>query len=229
MKNFKHYATISLALIFLSTIMYISHNLIFGQVQNTIYYSLMNICIIPINILTVTIVFENIIDHKSKKKKLNKLNMLIGMFFSELGYELMHLIIQGDKNGKNLICCFDNLKDVETKLITHDHLIDINQININNLEEILLKHRDILINLMSNDNILEHDIFTDLLMSIMHLRDELIFMKNNNKDENTILHLQVDIARVYKNITAQWVNYLYHLEKFYPHLYKTAIQVNPFL
>ena len=54
---------------------------------------------------------------------------------------------------------------------------------------------------MSNDNILEHDIFTDLLMSIMHLRDELIFMKNNNKDENTMIHLQVDIARVYKNIT----------------------------
>ena len=63
--------------------------------------------------------------------------MLIGMFFSELGYELMHLIIQGDKDGKNLICCFDNLKDVETKLINHDHLIDINQININNLEEII--------------------------------------------------------------------------------------------
>lgn len=229
MKKFKHYATISLILIFISTIMFISHYLIFGQVENTSYYSLMSICLIPINILTVTIVFENIIEYKSKKEKMNKLNMLIGMFFSELGYELMHLIIQGDKDGKNLICCFDNLKDVEVKLINHKHFIDINQINIDTLEVIILKNKDILINLMSNDNILEHETFTDLLMSIMHLRDELIFMKNNNKDENSTIHLQVDITRVYKNITMQWVKYLYHLEKFYPYLYKNAIQVNPFL
>lgn len=228
MKKFKHYAAISLLLICISALLFYSHYLIFGQAETTSYYSFMSICLIPINILTVTIVFENIIEIKSKKEKMNKLNMLIGMFFSEFGYQLMHLIIKCDPTGKNLICCFDNLKNVELKLQNHKHNVDINKIDIYNLEDILLKNKETLINLMGNDNILEHETFTDLLMSIMHLRDEIIFMKHNTFDDNAMIHLQVDISRVYKNITMQWVKYLYHLEKNYPYLYKNAIQVNPF-
>lgn len=57
MKNLKHYLFVSFILIFISFIMFLIHDLVFGQLENTIYYSFMNVCFIPINILGVTLVF----------------------------------------------------------------------------------------------------------------------------------------------------------------------------
>jgi len=65
-------------------------------------------------------------------------------------------------------------------------------------------------------------------MSVVHLRDELVFMKDNETSDIDINHLKNDIMRVYKNITIQWVHYLEYLNKFYPFLYNNAIRVNPF-
>lgn len=229
MTNKNHYIKISLVLIFLTIILFLIHYLIFGQGYNTAYYSLMSVCLIPINILAVTIVFENILEYNSKKEKLNKLNMLVGIFFSEIGYELMRIIISSDANAKNLISSFSNLNEVEKIIKNHKHNINIHQIDIVALENLISDNNTILITAISNDNVLEHEIFTDLLMSIMHLKEELSFMKKNNLYDIDFQHLKIDIMRVYKNLTLQWIKYLYHLEKFYPYLYKNAIQVNPFI
>ncbi len=85
MKKFRHYSIISLILIALSGIMFFIHYLIFGQGVNTAYYSFMNLCFIPINSLVVTILLENLIEYKSKQERMDKLNMLIGIFFTEVG------------------------------------------------------------------------------------------------------------------------------------------------
>lgn len=81
--------------------MFIIHYLVFSQAVNTAYYSLMNLCFIPINSLVVTLILERLIDYKAKQERREKLNMLIGLFFTEVGYKLMYLIIKADKYGKN--------------------------------------------------------------------------------------------------------------------------------
>ena len=75
---------------------------------------------------------------------------------------------------------------------------------------------------------MQHEIFTDLLMSAIHLRDEITFYKNDKTDQLDISHLEKDILRVYKNIAIQWVDYLKYLNKSYPFLYDNAIRINPF-
>lgn len=67
-KNKKHYVVVSLILIVISAIMFIIHYLVFGQAVNTAYYSLMNLCFIPINSLVVTLILERLIYYKIKKK-----------------------------------------------------------------------------------------------------------------------------------------------------------------
>ena len=109
MKKIKYYFIISTILIALSAVMFIAHYLVFGQAENTAYYSLMNLCFIPINSLVVTIILEKLIDYRAKKERMEKLNMLIGIFFTEVGTDLMHLIINADDNAKNCILCFDDL------------------------------------------------------------------------------------------------------------------------
>ncbi|MGL5506392.1 MAG: hypothetical protein ACRDB0_00665 [Paraclostridium sp.] len=228
MKKFKHYFIISIILIALSAIMFLIHYLVFGQAVNTAYYSFMNLCFIPINSLVVTIILESLIEYKAKQERIEKLNMLVGIFFTEVGSKLMHLIISADEDAKNSIISFEDLSKVKSQIGKQDYKINMDEINIEAIKSVLVQNSNLFINLVSNENILQHEIFTDLIMSVIHLRDEIIFMENDIYGEMDIRHLENDIIRVYKNITIQWVHYLEYLNKFYPFLYNNAIRVNPF-
>lgn len=228
MKNKKHYIVVSLILVAISAIMFIIHYFVFGQAVNTAYYSLMNLCFIPINSLVVTLILERLIDYKAKQERMEKLNMLIGLFFTEVGYKLMCLIIKADKCGKNSIILFNDLDEVKSQVEKHKYIIDIEEIDLDKIMDVLLESSNLLVDLISNENIMQHEIFTDLLMSVIHLRDEITFYKNDKTDQLDISHLEKDILRVYKNIAIQWVDYLKYLNKSYPFLYDNAIRINPF-
>jgi hypothetical protein len=229
MKNLKHYILVSSILIFLSFIMFFLHYLVFGQLENTIYYSLMSLCFIPINILAVTLVFEKLVERRAKLERLSKLNMLVGLFFSELGFVLLKLIVAGDEKIQSLRLDFSDLKDAQSKLISHDHILNFEKIDYTELKKLVIESRDILSNLISNESLLEHETFSDLLMTLMHLRDEIIFIqhkKHLSADDSS--HIKGDLTRVYKALTFQWINYLSHLKQFYPYQYSGAIKFNPF-
>ena len=70
MKKIRYYFVISFILIALSAVMFLIHYLVFGQALNTAYYSLMNLCFIPINSLVVTIILEKFIDYRAKKDRI---------------------------------------------------------------------------------------------------------------------------------------------------------------
>lgn len=228
MKKFNYYAIISLILVTSSTLMFYIHYLIFGQAENTAYYSTMTLCFIPINSLIVTIVFERMINYKEKIDRIDKLNMLVGIFFNEIGCKLMSYIIDSDDNARSIISMYDDLKTIEKKLLSYDCDVDINKVDIVSLKELLINNNDLLINLVSNENLHLHETFTDLLMAVIHLKDEILFIERHGYSDIDVNHLQGDIMRVYRSINIQWVNYLKYLQKNYPFLYNNAIRINPF-
>ncbi|CEQ22883.1 Uncharacterised protein [[Clostridium] sordellii] len=228
MKKIRYYFVISFILIALSAVMFLIHYLVFGQALNTSYYSLMNLCFIPINSLVVTIILEKLIDYRAKKDRIEKINMLVGIFFTEVGGKLMHLIIDSDKDAKNYITNFEDLNNIKKCLNEYDYKVDMNNIDLCSIKNILLENNNLFVTLISNENVFQHQIFTDLLMSVVHLRDEIIFMEKDDNLELNINHLENDVIRVYKNISIQWISYLEYLNKSYPFLYNNAIRVNPF-
>ena len=228
MKKIRYYFVISFILIALSSIMFFIHYLIFGQALNTAYYSLMNLCFIPINSLVVTIMLEKLIDYRAKKDRIEKINMLVGIFFTEVGGKLMHFIIDADKDAKNYIINFEDLNKIKKCLYEYDYKVDMNYIDLCAIKNILVEHSNLFVTLISNESILQHQIFTDLLMSVIHLRDEIIFIEKDKDSGFNINHLENDVIRVYKNISIQWISYLEYLSKSYPFLYNNAIRVNPF-
>ncbi|CEK34827.1 Uncharacterised protein [[Clostridium] sordellii] len=228
MKKIRYYFVISFILIALSAVMFLIHYLVFGQALNTAYYSLMNLCFIPINSLVVTIILEKLIDYRAKKDRIEKINMLVGIFFTEVGGKLMHLIIDSDKDAKNYITNFEDLNNIKKCLNEYDYKVDMNNIDLCSIKNILLENNNLFVTLISNENVFQHQIFTDLLMSVVHLRDEIIFMEKDDNLELNINHLENDVIRVYKNISIQWISYLEYLNKSYPFLYNNAVRVNPF-
>lgn len=228
MKKHKDFIFISVLFTTLSVIMYLCHFYIFGDIKNTLYYTCLDIAFLPLNVLIVTFVFNNILEKREKKKIIDKLNMLVGMFYTEMGLELLKICIESDSNAKGLVVNFDNLNVVEKTIKAHNHKIRISKIEFEALDEILIKNKELIINLIGNPNILEHEQFSELLMATMHLADEISFRKKHGINEDDMKHLGGDINRVYKHLSAQWVGYLKHMKEKYPYLYNTAIDHNPY-
>ena len=88
--------------------------------------------------------------------------------------------------------------------------------------------RKFLLNLLQNPNLLEHESFSETLMSIFHITEELAARDLKNLSLEDLNHTKTDIERAYKNLTIQWLNYMNYTKKNYPYFYLFAMKTNPF-
>ena len=173
-------------------------------------------------------------DAQTRKKKVN---MVLGTFFSETGYHLLDLFASLDKNietiRKDLLLGMDwDLKKFSTAsqaLNRHTYELDVQPVHLSDFNDLLAGKRKFLINLIENPALTENERFSDLLLSLFHLMDELNSRDRfSNLPETDIHHLSGDIQRAYRHLLIQWIEYLKHLKIHYPYLYSLAVRKNPF-
>ena len=83
--------------------------------------------------------------------------------------------------------------------------------------------------LLGNPNLLEHDKFTDLLWSVFHLTDELVYREDfAGLPAADLQHLAQDLRRAFHLLVLEWLAYMQHLKHDYPYLFSLAIRTNPF-
>ena len=223
-----YYTTITIILTALSVFLFWLHYNVFGNFHETMYLALIELCFIPISVLSVTIVFENILKRRDKQEKLSKLHMLIGIYFSEVGFDMLKIIAKADPESKGLITNIDDFKRNLQILKKHPHNIEYKTVDYSKIQELLINNRSLFISLMANEGLLEHETFTDLLMDTIHLRDEFIFRKDKEYSEDDYSHIDSDIKRVYGMLSSQFLRYINSLEKPYPNLYRSSKRNNPF-
>ncbi|MFC2045661.1 hypothetical protein ACFLUH_03175 [Chloroflexota bacterium] len=82
---------ITLALIFvaLSGVAYYVHYLIFRDIHHIFIYLLGDLAFLPLEVLLVVLIIERVLSNREKQAKLEKLNMVVGAFFSEVGNYLL--------------------------------------------------------------------------------------------------------------------------------------------
>lgn len=83
-------------------------------------YLIGDIAFVFFEVLLVTLVLHKLLHYREKKEMLNKLNMVIGAFFSEVGRELLKIISDLDKNTDS----------ISAKLIISNELFDKNFLEI---------------------------------------------------------------------------------------------------
>jgi hypothetical protein len=114
-------------------------------------------------------------------------------------------------------------------LKNYEAVIEYRKEDIEGLRNFLLAKRIFLLGLLENQNLLEHESFTNLLWATFHLADELSRRKDFKSLSNTDQeHLCGDIKRAYSQIIAEWLAYMKHLKTDYPYLFSLAIRTNPF-
>jgi len=228
---------LGLTLIVLSALVYYFHYLIFRDVHHIFIYLIGDIAFVFIEVLLVTLILHQLLHYREKKSILNKLNMVIGAFFSEVGTELLKSFSAFDKEAfkitKKLIIT-DGLSEKEFLRIcksvkSHQYSIDSKRSDLERIKDFLKGKRQFLLNLLENPNLLEHESFTNLLWAVFHLTEELMHRRNLKElPETDYKHLAGDIKRVYHLLIAEWLDYMKHLKNNYPYLFSLAMRTNPF-
>ncbi len=237
MKKINWQIFLGIALIVFSATVYLIHYLLFRDIHHIFIYLVGDIAFVFIEVLLVTLVIHRLLTVREKRAMLEKMNMVIGTFYSDVGTTLLKSFAGFDPNIDTLrtsLTAAKNLSDQEflllsTRLRSHHTTIKTNAKDIKNLKIFLIGKRDFLIRLLENPILLEHASFTNLLWAVFHLADELGHRSNINKLSGTDHeHINGDIKRVYLSLLSGWASYMKYLKDNYPYLFSLAIRTNPF-
>jgi len=237
MKRLRGQILLSVVLIALSAVLYVLQIRIFHSQRDTLFYLFQDLAFIPIQVLLVTVIVDQVLRIREKIAMLNKLNMVIGTFFSEVGTRLLRSFSGFDHHfdqiRRNLIVTKDwrdlNFSKVAKDVGSYDYRLDYKRRDLNELKTFLFSKRDFLLRLLENQNLLEHESFTDLLWAVFHLTEELEARENLaqlSKPDGE--HIAGDMRRAYGLLIVQWLAYMKHLKKEYPYLFSLAVRTNPF-
>lgn len=227
----------AVSLIAASLIIYGIHFLIFRDMQYIFIYGLGELAFLPIEVLLVTLVIDRLLEASEKRAMLNKLNMVIGAFFSEVGTEFMRLVFSldadFDKNRKNFIITSDwtdkMFEATRHSVGSYEYRIRVTGPDLPELKEFLVGKREFMLRLLENPNLLEHEEFSDVLWAVFHLTEELEARKDvTNLSKADYEHLALDTERAYIAVLAVWVDHMRHLKRAYPYLFALATRTNPF-
>jgi hypothetical protein len=237
MKRFKWQIIFGISLIALSAIIYLSQILIFERPQDTFFYILQDLAFVPISVLIVTLILDQLLRMREKRAMLKKMNMVIGAFFSEVGTGLLKFFldfdVHYDETRENLIVTNEwserEFSAVKKSLKVYDYKIESQKGDLEDLKGFLIDKREFLLGLLENPNLLEHESFTDLLWAVFHLTEELACRADVKQLPVTdYAHLSGDIKRAYVLLISEWLAYMKHLKDVYPYLFSLAARTNPF-
>lgn len=195
-----------------------------------------DLAFLAVQVLFVTIVLETFLKKHEHEAMREKLNMIVGSFFSQTGFHLLRLIIELDETSGELspkITPAANwtAKDyakARAEFENYRPSIHPTPRRLEYLKDHLGSSKDSILTLLANQALLEHEKFTDLLWSITHLAEELSARNEFvHLPAADIGHLVVDIKRAYALLGDEWLEYLYHLQTHYPYLFSMAIRNNP--
>ncbi|MBN1857230.1 MAG: hypothetical protein JW846_09815 [Dehalococcoidia bacterium] len=228
---------LGMALIVVSAAVYMIHYAIFRDAHHIFLYLVGDIAFVFIEVLMVTLILHELLSQREKRQRMEKMNMVIGAFYSEVGTGLLQYMVRWDsgldevRNRLQVTTLWteEQFDQVETSLKGYAYKIDHEKLDVAELRTYLSSKVDFLLRLMENPNLLEHESFTNLLMAVFHLTEELIARgKVASLPDADKRHLAGDVERVYGQLVARWLDYMEHLKGNYPYLFSLAVRTNPF-
>jgi hypothetical protein len=237
MKQSPWQAILAITLMAAASLLYYLQIAIFHAKRDTFFYLFQDLAFVPIQVLLVTFIVDRFLHIRERMALLKKLNMVIGAFFSEVGTKLLKYFVVYDIDagslGAKLVVTgawtdeqFDSaIQDLKA----HRVAMDCTRGDLAELKQFVTARRGFLLRLLENQNLLEHETFTELLWAVFHLMEEL----DSRADVRALArpdcdHIAGDIKRAYMILLIEWLSYMRHLKNEYPYLFSLAVRTNPF-
>ncbi|WP_082122645.1 hypothetical protein [Methanoculleus sediminis] len=228
---------LGIVLVASSIAIYSVKHLLLGDAENTYQYIFNALGFLPINVLLVTLILNQLLSVRAKRDRLDKLNMVIGTFFSEVGTELLTILSDRDPSlpeiRHDLVVTNawtpEKFSEVRDRLRHHTCRVTAGAADLQELCRYLKEQRGFLLRLLENPVLLEHESFTDLLRAVFHLTEELERRGDfAGLPASDVEHLAGDVERVYGRLIGEWLAYMEYLQRNYPYLFSLAMRSNPF-
>jgi voltage-gated potassium channel len=180
---------------------------------------------------------EMFMNRREKQIRTQKLHIVIGLFFSEVGTKLLayfsSLDPQLDNIRKDLVVTNewseDEFSRVNKQLRKYHYKVEIEEGTLEDIRSFLEGKSNFLLRLFENPVLLEQESFTGLLGAVFHVREELLNRRDlGHLPDTDISHLAIDIKRAYVLLVHQWLDYMRYLKGNYPYLFSLAMRTNPF-
>jgi hypothetical protein len=180
---------------------------------------------------------EIMLNRREEQARLKKLNMVIGLFFSEIGARLLTYFVKVDPEADSLRAELDvthnwsNAEFLGVRKVLRDYKynVEIDKVPLADLKMFFDGKVDFLLRLLENPNLLERESFTETIRAVFHFREELLHRGDlAGLPESDKKHLAGDIHRAYRLLTHQWLDYMKYLKDNYPYLFSLAMRTNPF-
>ena len=180
---------------------------------------------------------EMLMNRRERQYRMQKLHMVTGIFFGEVGTRLLEYLVGFDPHIdliRNDLIVTGDWTDREFSKVTHrikayDHNVDIHKGELEALRSFLEEKSSFLLRLLENPVLLEHEHLTELLRAVFHVREELLHRINLDKlPDSDYAHLDGDLKRAYALLIGEWLEYMRYLKGHYPYLFSLAMRTNPF-
>jgi len=237
MKINRWYLWLALFLAAISAGFYALQISLFHKPDDTYFYLLQDLAFLPIQVLLVTLFLNELLSQRERQQRRRQMNMVIGAFLSEAGGDLMALLSRFDPQfatlkeelAPNPSWSREDFRKAEKVLARRHFCLDSRQGDLQELRNFLLQKRSFILSLLENQNLLEHQNFTDLLWAMTHLSEELHYRPSlSGLPDSDHQHLSGDLNRIYPLLLTEWLRYAAHLRESYPYMYSLLVRRNPF-
>ena len=225
----------AVVLLVLTAGLYLIHYAIFRDAHHIYIYLVGDLAFLPLEVLLVALIIDRVLDWREKRAMLSKMNMVVGVFFSEMGTRLLGELLPGFDRSQMISGLgvkhdwgADDFRRATDFADTLKPQADCRAINLEALKGFLSRERDLLLRLLENPNLLEHERFTDMLWAVSHLAEELEARPQlQDLPKSDEAHIGQDIGRAFTALAAEWLDYVQHLKSHYPYLFSLVLRTHP--
>lgn len=239
MRNDRWQTAFIVAMFTLSSLFYVIRWFVFPDPTlhvEMLRYLVDDVAFLFLQVLLVTLFIDRMAEQRERREIAQKLNMIIGSFFSEVGTDVLAWMADSERpdghSHQELIPTADwranEYRIARTRFSDHTPDFEIEPERLIGLRDTLVAEKGFLLGLLANQALLEHAEFTDLMWALTHVSEELEARRDlQSLSEPDRRHLEADLQRAYSLLGVQWLRYLEHLQVFYPYLFSMAIRTNP--
>ena len=213
------------------------HLMVFQDSRYLFAYLLADLAFIPLEVICVTLIIDRMLSSREREQRMEKLNLVIGIFFSWIGTPLLARFAKADLRTRELRASVaigpdwtaEKFRAVIPVLAAWNCKLDPAEIDLVALRDFLVKQEDFILRIVENPMVFEHESFTDVILAVTHLSEELIAREDlTNLPPTDIIHLKGDMERVYFRLVPEWLKYMGYMHRTYPYLFSLGMRKNPF-
>ncbi|MCB2228406.1 MAG: hypothetical protein KQH53_17130 [Desulfarculaceae bacterium] len=227
-KKFFNRGTIALGLLAISAIFYLGWWGITGDLTYISKYFYLHLSFLPIHALVLGLILDELIQAREKIERRKRLNMFLGIFFRQMGLDIM----------LNMLTLVENREELEEGLLVDKswkashfrharrdvaHLkleMRPDREELANLLDMLADRESDIISMTRNPLMLEFESLYRCLLALFHLIEETHFRGPVDAlPDSAAAHLASDAGKALTRLASLWLAYLEHLKGEHPVLF----------